>query len=483
MFYCCQTCVVSAFTDFCRTRLLMSIFRLVIIFFSACALIPAHAFCDDSHESDSQLWKVGERRWTVHEEHTYSEWVEKTITDDFFIRHDIPVDCADVPYAARWIYARIAHLPAAATTGDNHLIGHWSENWRHLPTDENWEKDRRFRAALLYMISCTSTRTMPSDTYPVHIAADSVTPGTAFLIPGDHTVMVSHIIMDGSTPHPVQTLEANLPPRIQKLLLRDLMMPAPGSNRSSGLRKFRWPVKRDDRWQYLPVKEHPFYSEEQFSPAFTNGSGDYLEAVARRIDPKIYDPGEKAEKIIGTLARRLNERIPVVLDGSRKCQGTNYPKGSRLWEMCNTYDRDGYIGFMIYHLEKIIRENQLDRDAILDDMAKIPLQIDDSQVITLRYVFENLKWMSSEPGAAIEARWGLEKCGIIAVHLKSAQESIAFIKKRYGKSDPNYAERALLVQQRMVDEMTKEARKNNCMTDALQYSGLETRESSGCSGR
>ena len=72
-------------------------YRIILIFFAACALIPAQAFCDNAHESDSQVWKVGERRWTVQEEHTYSEWVGKTITDDFFIRHDIPVDCADVP--------------------------------------------------------------------------------------------------------------------------------------------------------------------------------------------------------------------------------------------------------------------------------------------------------------------------------------------------------------------------------------------------
>jgi len=324
---------------------------------------------------------------------------------------------------------------------------------------------------------------MPSDTCPVRIAADSVTPGTVFLIPGDHTVMVSHIIMDGSTTHPVQTLEANMPPRVQKLLLRDFIMPDPGSNRISGLRKFRWPILRDNRWQYLPVKEHPFYSEEQYSPAFTDGYVDYLEAVAKRIDPKVYDPGEKVEKIIGTITRRLNERIPVVLDGNRKCHGINNPKGSRRWEMCNTYDRDGYISFMIYYLERIIKENQMDRDTILDNMAKIPLRIDDGQVITLRYVFENFKWMSSEPGAAIEARWGLDKCGMIAVHLKSAQESIAFIKKRYGKSDPDFAERAILVQLKTVDEMTREAQKNNCMTDAFQYSRLETRESPGGSGR
>ena len=441
----------------------------MLIFFAAYALVPTFAFCNDAHESDSQVWKVGQRRWTIQDEYNYGKWVEKNITDDFFIRHEIPVDCADVPYAVRWIYARISHLPAAATTGDNHLIGHWSEDWKHIPTDENWEKDRRFRTALMYMLNKTSTQTLPSDTYPIRIAGDSVTPGTAFLIAEDHAGIVSHIVMDGSTAHPVQTLEAGEPTRLQKLYLRNLILPDPEGDDISGLIKFRWLIKTDNRWHYLPVKEHPFYSEEQYSSDFIKGYGDFLEAVAKRIDPKVYDPSEQTEKMIDTLTRRLNERIPIVLDGNKKCHGIKCPEGSRLWEIYSTPDRDEFIGVMIYHIEENIRENHLDRDSILDKMAKIPLQIYDDRVITLQYAFENFKWMSSDPEATIEARWGLDKCSIIAIHLKSAQESISFIKKRYGNTDPHFTERAILIQQKIVDEMTKESQKNNCTTDAYQY--------------
>ena len=84
------------------------------------------------------------------------------------------MDCADVPYAVRWIYARIAHLPAAATTKDGQLIGHWSTEWGKLPTHPEWHKDLRFRKALLHMLSETTTRTLPLDTYPVRIDPDSL---------------------------------------------------------------------------------------------------------------------------------------------------------------------------------------------------------------------------------------------------------------------------------------------------------------------
>ncbi len=90
--------------------------------------------------------------------------MEKTVTEDFFIRYDIPVDCADVPYALRWIYARIAHLPAAATNEDGRLFGHWSTAWGHLPASQDWFRDQRFRRALLSMLEETSTKTIPADT-------------------------------------------------------------------------------------------------------------------------------------------------------------------------------------------------------------------------------------------------------------------------------------------------------------------------------
>ncbi|MEN6373689.1 MAG: hypothetical protein ABFD75_02770 [Smithella sp.] len=449
----------------------MFFLRLLLVLVAVYASMTTFAFCNDStdfHESSSQVWKVGQQRWTIQEEYNYGKWLEENITEEFFIRYKIPVDCADVPYAIRWIYARIHHLPAAARTVDNRLIGHWSKDWGRLPTSTTWDKDRRFRAALMAMLSSTSTRTLPFDTYPIRVATDSVTPGTVFLLADDHAGIVSHIVMDGSTTHPVQTFEAGSPARVQRLHLRNFILPNPGDDYISGLRKFQWPIRTGNRWHYLPVKEHPFYSEEQYSSAFTQGYTDYLEAVAKRIDPKVYDPNEKTEKIINTLTRRLNQRIPVVLDGNKKCQEIQCPEGSRLWEIYSTPVRDEFIGVMLDYLEEIIRKNHLDRNAILDKMAKIRLQISPDRFVTLQHVFQNSKWMSADPEATIEARWGLDKCSIIAIHLKNARESISFIQQKYGKTDPRFAERSIWTQQKTVDEMTDESRKNNCATTSLQ---------------
>jgi hypothetical protein len=442
----------------------MPSFRHTVIFLVAYALMTTFAFCNDSHESDSQVWKVGQNRWTVQEEYNYGKWIETNVAEDFFIDHDIRVDCADVPYALRWIYSRIHHLPAAATTSGNRLIGHWSKDWARIPTNAAWDKDRRFRAALMAMLASTSTKTLPFDTYPIRITADSVTGGTVFLAIGDHSGVVSHIVMDGSTAHPVQTLEAGSPAKVQKLHRRNLILPNPHGDNISGLLKFKWPVKTGDGWRYLPVKEHPFYSGEQYSSDFTRGYGDYLEAIAMRIDPKVYDPNEKAEKVIHTITKRLNERIPIVLTGYKKCHETQCPEESRLWEIYSTPDRDEFIGVMVDHLERIIKANHLDRDAIIDKMAKIELEISPGQSITLQYAFENFQWLSSDPEDSIEARWAVNKCGMIANRLKSARESISFIQKKYSNTDPLFAEREIQMQQEIVDKMTREGQKSNCAT-------------------
>jgi hypothetical protein len=210
------------------------------------------------------------------------------------------------------------------------------------------------------------------------------------------------------------------------------------------------------------MKEHPFYSEEQYSPAFTIGYADYSEAVGKRIDPTVYAPYEKAEKIINTLTSRLKERIPIVLAGNKKCHEIQCPEGSRAWEIYSTPARDEFISVMADHLDEIIRKNPLVRDAMIDKMAMIRLQISPDRVVTLLHVFQNVKWLSSDPEATIEARWGLDKCGMIAIQLKSARESISFIQKKYGRTNDHFAEQALRTQQEIADRMIMEGQKNNC---------------------
>ncbi len=438
------------------------------VFFLMLIIIPADGFCENSIESSAQLWKVGQRQWTIQEENRYSKWVADNITEDFFIRYRIPVDCADVVYGIRWIYARKAHLPAAATTVDGELIGHWSENWKHLPTHRKWYKDKRFRTALLYILSRTSTKTLPLDTYPIRITTDSVQPGTVFFIADSHAGIVRSVVLDGSTAHPVQTLEATMPPRIQKLNHKNFISTNPEPSFQSGLVKFRWLERKDERWQYLPVQDHPYYSEEQYSATFNAGYIDYIEAVAKRIDPKIYDPREKINRLLDVFIRQLQERIPVVLKGSGQCHQKGCPEGSPLWELYSTPGRDEYIYVIISHIREIIKKNNLIHENVLAKIAGVKLQIAPHLVVTAEQVFQNAVWMSSDPEDTIANRWGLDKCSIIERRIKKAQDTIAFIRQAYGTTNPRLAERLIAVRQAIVNDMTEEKKKSNCTDHEIQ---------------
>ena len=433
-------------------------------------------FSEPVKESPLQVWKVEDRRWTNEEEEHFGRWVEDNLTEDFFIRYRIPVDCADVPYAVRWIYARIKYLPAAATTKDKKLIGHWSTQWGHLPTHAEWHKDSRFRKALLHMLSETTTRTLPSDTYPVQISQESVIPGTMFFVTESHSGVISHVILDGSTAHPLQTWEATSPAKIQKLSGRDFLTPRPESTVFSGLVKFRWPVYTKERWEYLSVEKHSFYSLEQYSSDFYQGYPDFVQAVARRMDPTDYDPWDKMEKVFITTIGYVMDRVPVVLTGYQRCQRGGCKEGSDLWEIHSTPGRDGKIIILMDHIRQIIESNHLDWERVREKMEAIFIPIQVGQSVTFHHLFQNHLWLSPHPQDSIEARWGLRKCEMILSQIQTTRKAISFIERTYRKKDPKYADFTIRQQEETLRRLDDEWVSSDCKKPMPPTPNKETGE-------
>jgi hypothetical protein len=423
-------------------------------------LVPSPCPSQTLNESSGQIWKVSLKRWTVEEEYRFGKWVDENITEDFFIRYKIPTDCADVLYAIRWIYARIAHLPAAATTKDGKLIGHWSMDWKHLPTHPEWHQDQRFRAALLHLLSETSTRTLPLDTYPIQISPDSVTPGTPLLMTTSHCGIIGHVSLDGSQDHPLQTWESMLPVKVRKLVLRNFFSVRPEAKIHTGLVKFRWPIPENGGWKYLPIKEHPFYSEEQYMPGLFKGHADFVEAVAKRIDPSDYEPMKKIVNLMGTITHFLKERVPIVLAGYEKCSRGGCSEATELWEIHNTLGRDEMIISLMDHLSQLIELNHLDNELMERRMKAISIDISKNRSITFYDLYQNCHWLSPHPNDSIEARWGLMKCEMIQARVRTIKDSIAFINRVYRMKDPEYADFAIRQQQESIQRLNEELMKS-----------------------
>jgi hypothetical protein len=244
--------------------------------------------------------------------------------------------------------------------------------------------------------------------------------------------------------------------------LRDFLTTRPESTIYSGLVKFRWPQLENGQWKYLPATEHPFYSLEQYSPSFTEVYTDFVEAVAKRIDPIDYNPWDKMEKVLKHTVQYVRERIPIVLEGYQRCQKGKCPEGSDLWETYSTPNRDGRIILLMDHLHHLIELNHLDSDATKEMMEGITIPIQTGQSITFYHLYQNYLWLSPHPEDPIEARWGLKKCDIILSRLRSAENSMIFIERTYRKGDPKYADFCIHQQKEITQKLIEEWAKSSC---------------------
>jgi len=241
------------------------------------------------------------------------------------------------------------------------------------------------------------------------------------------------------------------------------LSPAPEFSSRSGFVRFRWPSLRNGQWSYLPETAQPFYSVEQYGQSFLAGADDYANAVAERIDPHVYDPQEKLDKILQSLINRLTQRVGIVREGWKKCSADHCPEGSLAWEMYSTPARDDMIVLMIDHLNEIIDRGGIDRDEVMSRMRMVKFRIAPDRSVTLEHIYQNAAWLSSDPQADVAARWGLEKCRMIVAVLRNATESIAFIEARYGKTDPQYGAQCISVQNAIIDKMTEELLRSECV--------------------
>ena len=451
--------------------MLQVICRCLIFLFCIMLSLTVDKTVQAMNDSTDQVWQVGARRWDIAEERRYAEWVESNIDEDFFLRHNIPIDCADVPYAIRWIYARISHLPAAATAPDGKLFGNWSTAWKNLPRDKEWYRDKRFRMALFHLLATTSTETLPSDTYPIRIAPDSVQAGSLFIGYG-HAGIVGRIVMDGSTYSPVQTWEATLPRKIKKLRPKNYFAAWANIGVGSGLMRFRWPISSGNNWEYMPKQEQPYYSLEQYGPDFNHSGSFFSEEVAKRIDPTAYDPREKVYLIIKSLYQYLKERVPLVQAGYRHCHQKDCTEGSYLWEVYSTPSRDYMVASKIKYLLQTIKNNKLNEQPLQNIMERMILPISEEQSVTVNYIVQNYRWLSHNPGDPIDARWGLHKCEMIHDQMDDIFVALDFIKKRYSATKEDYYERLRQMNMADLSRLKQEGQNSRCPDLGVRISSI-----------
>lgn len=360
------------------------------------------------------IWK-SENQWNWDWEKKYSQWLGENYTKDFYLNNNIAVDCADNATAIRWIFSRVHKLPVGNTLAGSGVVftnESFKEEWKDLPTDEDWRKDKLFRAALEYILNNTYTHTMFRDGYPMAINKESFLAGIYMIdLQGEtgHTRVVSYVSTDTKGGVPIRILQSGAPRHLQ------VMSEGPfGANPVKGkdeMLKNRWPIKNGDKWELIPAEKMPHYSLEQFDPNFPGQKKVFTLAVYDRIVPG-FDPLKLIVEGIDQLLVRFAARDKIVNEGYAHCSKKSCPEGTKDWEDWSTPLRDQQLFDTFNSLEKIaLIVSELDQTAkqIWNEGMNLKfVSIQDVRATLKQILFVwRFKLYNSDPNIPPAQRWSI----------------------------------------------------------------------------
>jgi hypothetical protein len=362
------------------------------------------------------IWKV-ENAWDWSWELRYSEWFRENIKEDFFQKYQIGVDCADVAFSARWIFARINHLPAADTlagTGALFTQDVMLKEWEALPQAEQWNEDQLFMAALKYVLDNTYTHTLMRDSYPISIVKEAFLPGTHHMSltqDSGHTFLVSTVDLSENSAEPIRVIYSTVPAEARRLSESGFWESQQPVEGRGGFVRFRWPEKSGEKWLLKPAGEMTYYSTEQYTHSFMEGFQSYAEAVAVKLNPHLNFKA-RLENAINTMIDRFRARATIVEQGEKFCAVEDCSEGTKNYEIWSTPMRDKGLGEMLQSLEAYAEQMSERVQGLSEQWVKslekpaIQLQGVDYSLGALAFAWK-MGSFSSDPRQPVDIRWGL----------------------------------------------------------------------------
>jgi len=358
--------------------------------------------------------------WSWDWEKKYGQWLNENMNSDFFKKYKVATDCADVAYAARWIFARINGLPMINHLASGPLMSNQSlrAEWEKLPTAKNWFEDKRFLAALNYLLRVTYTHSLIRDSYPIAINADNFLPGTHFLNIGEvsgHTRLVHKVDLSDQAIVPFQIIESTTPRKVRELneaLFWGDTLPEKGK---SGFLRILWPKIRNGVYSIDVAANMPGYSTEQYQESFIREKDRaYSVEVMLRLKPDL-----NFVNVLKTgyqnLKAMFKARVGVVEDGYRLCPNRSCDPAGETYDAWSTPSRDKHITEVITQLNSLL-DLSLPKDVKIE-MAKvvaaellspgITLNGEDYSVGALMYAWKK-KIFSSDPNDEPGIRWAIQ---------------------------------------------------------------------------
>ncbi|UXR63954.1 hypothetical protein EZJ49_12850 [Bdellovibrio bacteriovorus] len=395
--------------------------------------------------SNAAVW-TDVNQWSEEWENRYSAWVKSEWNKNFFSRTQLPngqsnpyyglrVDCADAVYSMRIIFAYEHRLPFAMKdpTYSSSRISNKMSRWDRLREID------RVRGFLLYIHETGSTRSLPSDTYPVAI--------------GRKTMRSGGVLTTTPVNHHSWTIKEILPIGVPYLVYNSVV----GSHSGFGMQERKsWPnpnwVFEGDYssssgagfryWRPIaslgkPIWEVPGYSTEQFRIPLQS----WAKTLQSRLKLRDEEDGQMITRLIDNVCVGFKDRVSYVNDAlSYKRQ---YP-GCMSYEAFDIYSspsRDERIFDDLMLLRRSYREvlqRNDGRDLSADQKARLrkifpyisqsaasearqmPVQnVTEDSVCVVTYSSSRSMdmaefkrrlfagWISNNPNERAEYRWGL----------------------------------------------------------------------------
>ncbi len=260
----------------------------------------------------ASVWQT-RQQWNSDWEKQFDAWVAgPDWHKDYFVQtgplQGLKLDCADAVYSMRLLFSAKHGLPFVIKdpTGGSRTISN------EMSRFDSQSSSQRLRSFLSYIYGVTSTRSLPSDTYPVAVSRTAMGAGSLLLTDANsrHTYTVKYMsetgipfLLSRSLPPATQMFENYEYPPAEYVFSGGL-----SPERSSGFRRFRQPA-------YIgrSAWEVPGYSTEQYKIPL----GSWNETVQRKLATRSESIEERMTRIVEQACRTARERAVVVAMGDR----------------------------------------------------------------------------------------------------------------------------------------------------------------------
>jgi hypothetical protein len=398
-----------------KTKLTLKLKQPQFAILSTCACIFAVTTIV-SHPSQAAVWK-DTNKWDDAWETRYSEWIENTVTTDFFVKGKwagIPTDCADAVYYLRAIFSYENSLPFFLQNKEKNMLI-TNKNTVADKIADPVEKIKFFMVKIIRDYG--HAKSLGDDTYPIAINRQNMTPGVVWLREPTHAEMLHHLDETGV----LHMIGSSQPEGLRILNTKTDLVSHPFDPAIHGMRRWKHPDQIN-----TPVENLPGYSLEQYNFVRTHGEQDELldtskslatewkNIVQNKLALSKEDIQSARNRLAADICQQIQARNEAITQGEAYKLQNPGCMNAKAFDDYSTPGRDSVIQTWMYNLAKMksskMSSMNTKAEMIAEDLTMCEnIQLNENLSIKTSDFAKNILngKTSTNPNDSLLARWGL----------------------------------------------------------------------------